>query len=70
MARTPKVISSTTRILVLVSNVWYNDVKWYQYDVLDVENSVADLMIEKKQVKVTKDDLTVIRNADGNREAV
>ncbi len=70
MARTPKVISSTTRILVLVSNVWYNDVKWYQYDVLDVENSVADLMIEKKQVKVTKDDLTVIRNEDGNREAV
>jgi hypothetical protein len=70
MARTPKVISSTTRILVLVSNVWYNDVKWYQYDVLDVENDVADLMIEKKQVKVTKDDLTVIRNADGNREAV
>ena len=70
MARTPKVISSTTRILVLVSNVWYNDVKWYQYDVLDVENDVAELMIEKKQVKVTKDDLTVIRNADGNREAV
>jgi hypothetical protein len=70
MARTPKVISSTTRILVLVSNVWYNDVKWYQYDVLDVENDVADLMIEKKQVKVTKDDLTVIRNEDGNREAV
>ena len=70
MARTPKVISSTTRLLVLVPNVWYNDVKWYQYDVLDVENDVADLMIEKKQVKVTKDDLTVIRNADGNREAV
>ncbi len=70
MARTPKVISSTTRILVLVSNVWYNDVKWYQYDVLDVENDVAELMIEKNQVKVTKDDLTVIRNEDGNREAV
>lgn len=70
MARTPKVISSTTRLLVLVPNVWYNDVKWYQYDVLDVENDVADLMIEKKQVKVTKDDLTVIRNEDGNREAV
>jgi|FLOH01.1.fsa_nt_gi hypothetical protein len=70
MARTPKVISSTTRILVLVSNVWYNDVKWYQYDVLDVENDVAELMIEKNQGKVTKDDLTVIRNADGNREAV
>ena len=70
MARTPSVISSTTRLLVLVPNVWYDDVKWYQYDVLDVENSVADLMIEKKQVKVTKDDLTVIRNADGNREAV
>ena len=70
MARTPKVISSTTRILVLVSNVWYNDVKWYQYDVLDVENDVAELMIEKNQGKVTKDDLIVIRNADGNREAV
>lgn len=70
MARTPKVISSTTRILVLVSNVWYNDVKWYQYDVLDVENDVAELMIEKNQGKVTKDDLTVIQNADGNREAV
>ena len=70
MARTPKVISSTTRILVLVSNVWYNDVKWYQYDVLDVENDVAELMIEKNQGKVTKDDLTVIRNEDGNREAV
>tara|TARA_R110002110_G_scaffold91534_1_gene238324 strand:- start:121 stop:381 length:261 start_codon:yes stop_codon:yes gene_type:complete len=60
----------TTRVLVLSRNVWNENVKWLQYDVIEVEHSVAELMVKKGLGKVTKDDVTAVKDADGQREVL
>ena len=72
MARKPLTITVTdplpamVNVMIRAGNMWMNDVKWFQYDVIEMAES--DLThIPEGSAKQTKDDPTVTKDADGNR---
>jgi hypothetical protein len=67
MAKRATKKADTERVMVLVPNVWASGVKWFQYDVVEVSAGDAKLLTGNKQVKITKDDVTVNVDVEGNR---
>jgi len=60
-----KAASATNCVMILVPNVWADETKWYLHDVVTLTD--AALLVDNKQAKVTRDDPTHTRDADGNR---
>ena len=46
------------RIVIKAPNVWGDRIKFSQFDVVEVADDVADILVKNKQAKITKDDLT------------
>ena len=69
VAKAPKVPAMST-VFVLCPNVWVRDVKYFQYDVIEIHPEDAELLIKQKQAKATKDDVTHTVNVEGKRVEV
>jgi len=61
---------STQVVRIVVGNVWGVDVKFYLEDIIELDNGLAQLLIDNGQAKETKDDPTHYVDGEGKRAAI
>jgi len=80
MARKPKyteavetvaeAVAANINVMIMCGNMWMKDVKWLQYDVVEMTSEEADIACKNNRAKATKDDATHGKDPEGNRVAL